>query len=133
MLMSHDATHAKEVAKAELVRVDAMLQAERQKRERELTERRVQVRARQDMAAKMEKRERTRLDIQQEAKGDLSEAQEQALRQTAVTNQLNSEANHAGRWLQHSHFSCTAKQPRLHATPRDASRTLGSLQLLRHA
>ncbi|XRB09562.1 outer dynein arm-docking complex subunit 3 [Pycnococcus provasolii] len=95
MLMSHDATHAKEVAKAELVRVDAMLQAERQKRERELTERRVQVRARQDMAAKMEKRERTRLDIQQEAKGDLSEAQEQALRQTAVTNQLNSEANQA--------------------------------------
>lgn len=43
VLMSHDAHHSKEVAKAELASVDMELQADRLKRERELTAHRQQV------------------------------------------------------------------------------------------
>jgi len=40
--MSHDANHAKEIAKAELGKVDLQLLAERQQREKDLQERRAQ-------------------------------------------------------------------------------------------
>ena len=42
--MSHDANHAKEIAKSELGKVDLTLLAERQQREKDLQERRAQVR-----------------------------------------------------------------------------------------
>jgi hypothetical protein len=54
--MSHDANHAKEIAKGDLVKVDMLLLAERQQREKELQERRAQVRARQEMNAKLQHR-----------------------------------------------------------------------------
>lgn len=46
VLMSYDANHAKEVAKAELTKVDQMLMQERANREQDLAERRAQVRIR---------------------------------------------------------------------------------------
>eukprot|EP00899_Mesostigma_viride_P002513 jgi/Mesvir1/12262/Mv00477-RA.1 len=60
ILMSHDAQHAKDAAKSELSKVDNLLLAERQQREKELTERRAQVKAKQEMTQKLEERERLR-------------------------------------------------------------------------
>lgn len=93
ILMSHDANHAKEVAKAELVKVDAQLAQERQNREKELVERRGQVRARQELNAKMEAREKSRVEIQLEAQGDLNAKQEAVLTKTVVSNSLYHAAN----------------------------------------
>jgi len=91
--MSHDANHAKEIAKGELSRVDLQLTSERQQREKDLQERRTQVRARQEMNSKMEQRDKLRKDIQSEAQGDLSMEQEDALKKTVVTNVLFHEQN----------------------------------------
>jgi len=93
VLMSHDANHAKEIAKADLTKVDGQLTEERQKREKDLQERRAQVRARQEMNARMEQRDKMRKDIQSEAQGDLSADQENALKETVVTNVMFHEQN----------------------------------------
>ena len=93
VLMSHDANHAKEVAKAELAQVDEQLARERLRRERELAERRSSVRAKQEMLAKQEAREKQRRDIQLEAMGDLGEEQERALKGAAVATILQDAAN----------------------------------------
>jgi len=93
ILMSHDANHAKEVAKAELAKVDSVLNAERAARDKDLADRRQQVRARQEMNARMQQRDAARIDIQLEAQGDLSQKQEEALKKSVVTNQLYHEMN----------------------------------------
>ena len=73
LLMSHDASHAKDVAKAELGRLAAAINEERKAREKELAERRSAVEARQQMNDRMEEREKARREIVLEAQGDLSE------------------------------------------------------------
>ena len=73
LLMSHDANHAKDVAKAELGRLAASINSDRKAREKELHERRSAVEARQQLNDRMEERERARREIKLEAQGDLSE------------------------------------------------------------
>eukprot|EP00908_Phaeocystis_cordata_P017239 Transcript_28569.p1 GENE.Transcript_28569~~Transcript_28569.p1 ORF type:complete len:374 (+),score=152.52 Transcript_28569:757-1878(+) len=91
--MSHDAAHAKDVAKADLSRLTALINEERKARDKELGERRSAVDARQQMNERMEERERARREIVLEAQGDLSEQAEQALKQNVVTNALHHTLN----------------------------------------
>jgi len=93
LLMSHDASHAKDVARAELVRLQSLVAEERKAREKELNERRNAVTAREEMHTRMMERERARQDIVLEAKGDLSEEAEQALKKNLVTNALHHQLN----------------------------------------
>ena len=93
LLMSHDAAHAKDVAKADLSRLTALINEERKARDKELGERRSAVDARQQMNERMEERERARREIVLEAQGDLSEQAEQALKQNVVTNALHHTLN----------------------------------------
>merc|ERR1719382_1003564 len=93
LLMSHDASHAKDVAKAELNKLAALVEEERKAREKELAERRSAVTAREEMNDRMEEREKARRDIVLEAHGDLSEQAEQALKQSVVTNALHHQLN----------------------------------------
>ena len=91
--MSHDASHAKDVAKAELSKLQALVAEERKAREKELTERRNAVQAREEMHTRMVDREKARHDIVLEAKGDLSTEAESALKQNVVTNALHHTLN----------------------------------------
>eukprot|EP00163_Fabomonas_tropica_P028352 TRINITY_DN574_c1_g1_i2.p2 TRINITY_DN574_c1_g1~~TRINITY_DN574_c1_g1_i2.p2 ORF type:complete len:438 (+),score=180.01 TRINITY_DN574_c1_g1_i2:3654-4967(+) len=59
-LMSHDAHHAKEVARADLQRYQVQLEEERSQRQKELTEMRALVQAKSEMNQRMEKREKQR-------------------------------------------------------------------------
>jgi len=93
LLMSHDASHAKDVAKADLGRLAASINEDRKSREKELAERRSAVEARQQMNDRMEEREKARREIVLEAQGDLSEQAEQALKQNVVTNALHHTLN----------------------------------------
>jgi len=93
LLMSHDASHAKDVAKAELLKLQSLVAEERKAREKELTERRNAVQAREEMHNRMVEREKARHDIVLEAKGDLSNEAEQALKQNVVTNALHHTLN----------------------------------------
>ncbi|GBG73684.1 hypothetical protein CBR_g17026 [Chara braunii] len=65
LLMSHDANHAKEVAKAELERVDAQLLSDKQRREKDIAERRGQAKAKQDLNARLEAREKKRREYEE--------------------------------------------------------------------
>jgi len=86
VLMSHDANHAKEVAKSELMKVDGTLTQERASREKEIQERRAQVREKQKMNAQMEARDKKRKDIAAEAQGDLSVKEEQQMKKAVAAN-----------------------------------------------
>ena len=93
LLMSHDASHAKDVAKGELGRLQGLVGEERKARDKELSERRSAVHAREEMNTRMEEREKARRDIVLEAQGDLGEKAEQALKQNVVTNALHHTLN----------------------------------------
>jgi hypothetical protein len=93
LLMSHDASHAKDVARAELVKLQSLVAEERKAREKELTERRSAVTAREEMHTRMVEREKARQDIVLEAKGDLSTEAEEMLKKNLVTNALHSKLN----------------------------------------
>ena len=93
LLMSHDASHAKDVARAELVKLLSLVGEERKAREKELNERRNAVSAREDMHTRMVEREKARQDIVLEAKGDLSAEAEEALKKNLVTNALHHQLN----------------------------------------
>ena len=92
-LMSHDAGHAKEASKSELLRLEAILQKERVERERELAERRAQLTKRTKMIENLAEREKKRKDIQMAAVGDLDNEQEEAMQRNHVTNRLNRASN----------------------------------------
>ena len=66
---------------------------ERKARDKELSERRSAVHAREEMNTRMEEREKARRDIVLEAQGDLGEKAEQALKQNVVTNALHHTLN----------------------------------------
>jgi len=91
--MSHDASHAKDVARAELVKLQSLVGEERKAREKELNERRNAVTAREEMHTRMVEREKARQDIVLEAKGDLSAEAEEALKKNLVTNALHHQLN----------------------------------------
>jgi len=93
LLMSHDASHAKDVARAELAKLQSLVSEERKAREKELTERRNAVLAREEMHTRMVEREKARQDIVMEAKGDLSTEAEEALKKNLVTNALHHQLN----------------------------------------
>ena len=93
LLMSHDASHAKDVARAELLKLQSLVGEERRAREKELTERRNAVTAREEMHTRMVEREKARQDIVLEAKGDLSTEAEEALKKNLVTNALHHQLN----------------------------------------
>merc|ERR1719313_1458329 len=93
LLMSHDASHAKDVAKAELAKLQSLVSEERKAREKELSERRSAVTAREEMHNRMVEREKARQDIVLEAKGDLSSEAEEALKKNLVTNALHHQLN----------------------------------------
>jgi len=93
LLMSHDASHAKDVARAELAKLQSLVGEERKAREKELNERRNAVHAREEMHTRMVERERARQDIVMEAKGDLSTEAEEALKKNLVTNALHHTLN----------------------------------------
>jgi len=93
LLMSHDASHAKDVARAELAKLQSLVTEERKAREKELTERRNAVQAREEMANRMVEREKARQDIVLAAKGDLSGEAEEALKKNLVTNALHHQLN----------------------------------------
>ncbi|KOO27435.1 neurofilament triplet l [Chrysochromulina tobinii] len=93
LLMSHDASHAKDVARAELAKLQSLVSEERKARDKELTERRSAVSAREEMATRMMEREKMRQDIVMEAKGDLSTQAEEALKKNLVTNTLHHKLN----------------------------------------
>jgi len=93
LLMSHDASHAKDVARTELTKLQALTEEERKAREKELDERRNAVTAREEMHSRMVEREKARLEIIQEAKGDLSQEAEEMLKKNLVTNALQHKLN----------------------------------------
>ena len=93
VLMSHDANHAKEMSKAELIRVEMELAAERIQREKELAERRHQVRVKQEINARMERQENARRENMALQRGDLNEVQENKLKQKMVVTDLSTENN----------------------------------------
>ena len=93
LLMSHDASHAKDVARSELVKLQSLVGEERKARDKELGERRNAVSAREEMHNRMVEREKARHDIMLEAKGDLSAEAEDALKKNLVANALHHQLN----------------------------------------
>jgi len=93
LLMSHDAAHARDAAKAELTNLQSMIQAERKAREKELTERQNAMKARRELNERMEERERIRREILREASGEADEDAEAALRAKVLANAASSGAN----------------------------------------
>merc|ERR1711939_543849 len=63
VLMSHDAQHAKEVAKGELLKLEHTLTEERKQREKELADRRALVQQKVEMNQRMEKRDKMRREM----------------------------------------------------------------------
>merc|ERR1712127_592276 len=61
--MSHDAQHAKEVAKAELLKLEHQLMEEKKQREKELADRRALVQQKVEMNQRMEKRDKMRREM----------------------------------------------------------------------
>mmetsp|Transcript_10765 Transcript_10765/g.22417 ORF Transcript_10765/g.22417 Transcript_10765/m.22417 type:complete len:548 (-) Transcript_10765:362-2005(-) len=89
ILMSHDANHAKELAKSELVKTDQALMNEREKRERELMERRNQLKIRQELNNRAEARNQAILQSALDAAGDrvaMEEAQRMKETQAVKNN-----------------------------------------------
>merc|ERR1711976_104122 len=76
--MSHDANHAKEIAKAELAQFRAAYEEERRQKDKELSERKQYVQSRIDQTQKLEKRERLRRTQEMEAQQRQLEEQQKA-------------------------------------------------------
>lgn len=93
VLMSHDANHAKDQAKAELIRSEYQLHVERANRDKDLQERRAQVKATQEMNAKIAARDHKRAEIKREAQGDLSAQDEKELTAIVLKNDITHENN----------------------------------------
>lgn len=76
--MSHDANHAKEIAKAELAQFRAAYEEERRQKDKELTERKQYVQSRIDQTQKLEKREKMRRTQELEALQKAEEEKQKA-------------------------------------------------------
>lgn len=76
--MSHDANHAKEIAKAELAQFRAAYEEERRQKDKELTERKQYVQSRIDQTQKLERREKMRRNQELEAMQKAEEEKQKA-------------------------------------------------------
>jgi chromosome segregation ATPase len=89
LLMSTDATHARDVARQELGKAEALALEERRAREAELRSRRTLVDAQKAVMSRMGVRDLHRRDVILEAKGDLNEEQEEKLREEVLATQVS--------------------------------------------
>lgn len=92
-LMAQDATRAKDDAKAELATVDDELARERERREKDLAERRTSIRVKQELFARQDARLERRRAIKLEAMGDLPEEGENKLLAAPMATALKDAAN----------------------------------------
>jgi myosin heavy subunit len=83
--MSHDANHAKEIAKAELAQFRAAYEEERRQKDKELTERKQYVQSRIDQTQKLEKKEKLRRTQELE---NLHKSEEEKLKEGMLKSAL---------------------------------------------
>eukprot|EP00967_Tisochrysis_lutea_P156022 scaffold313592_cov27-Tisochrysis_lutea.AAC.2 len=86
LLMSHDAAHARDVAKAELSKLQSTIEAERKARGKELTDRQNAVKARRELNQRMEERERIRREILSEGSRETERDAEDTLTSGSRSN-----------------------------------------------
>jgi coiled-coil domain-containing protein 151 len=86
MMMSHDAQHAKEVAKAELQKYEQQMAEEKRMREKELAERKALLQSKVEQAQRLEQKAKEKREKQLQAEGDLDKEGEDDLRATVTSN-----------------------------------------------
>jgi hypothetical protein len=91
VLMSHDATHAKEVAKAELLKLEAIIAEERKHREKEVQERKQQMQQKLELSKRMQGRIDMRRSQHLAVDGELDEEQENKLIKQQVLGRAKEE------------------------------------------
>lgn len=89
LLMSNEASHARDVARQELGKAEAIAADEKKHRETELRARRALVDAQKEVMARMGTRDSRRKDIILEAKGDLDAENEERLREEYVAKNVS--------------------------------------------
>lgn len=93
VLMSHDAQHAKEVAKAELLKLEHQLMEEKKQREKELADRRALVQQKVEMNQRMEKRDKMRREMALVEGGEQSDAGEANMKKSLFSTAFHSALN----------------------------------------
>ena len=93
VLMSHDANHAREVAKIELHTIEGQVATERNLRSRELKERRQQMKAKKELHAKIRKREKEKQDALSKEADSAHHAMHVARKLKAQAEREDSEIN----------------------------------------
>lgn len=94
VLMSHDAQHAKEVAKAELLKLEHQLMEEKKQREKELADRRALVQQKVEMNQRMEKRDKMRREMALVESGEQGgDAGDASLKKTMFSTAFHSALN----------------------------------------
>mmetsp|Transcript_10667 Transcript_10667/g.16893 ORF Transcript_10667/g.16893 Transcript_10667/m.16893 type:complete len:553 (-) Transcript_10667:21-1679(-) len=94
VLMSHDAQHAKEVAKAELLKLEHQLMEEKKQREKELADRRALVQQKVEMNQRMEKRDKMRREMAMVEGGEQGgDAGDASLKKTMFSTAFHSALN----------------------------------------
>lgn len=95
VLMSHDAQHAKEVAKAELLKLEHQLMEEKKQREKELADRRALVQQKVEMNQRMEKRDKMRREMAMVEGGEqgAGDAGDASLKKTMFSTAFHSALN----------------------------------------
>jgi hypothetical protein len=96
-MMSHDATHARDVARNELAQFRHSHEEARRVREKELAERKSYVESRIEQTRRMEQRDEKQREAERAAKGDLTEEQERELRKKEAAEAFASEGAAANR------------------------------------
>lgn len=89
LMLSGDATHAKEAALHELEKVKERLVESRKQRGRELKGKKDVVSMRSDITSRMEKREQLRQDLLAKAQGDLNAEEENNLKRSLAVNAMS--------------------------------------------
>ncbi|KAG8461084.1 hypothetical protein KFE25_003653 [Diacronema lutheri] len=89
LLMANEAAHARDLAKQDLAKTEALALEERRHREAELRSRRTLVEAQKAVMSRMDVRDQRRRSVILEAKGDLDDEQEERLREEAAATQAS--------------------------------------------
>ena len=93
VLMSHDAQHAKEVAKAELLKLEHQLMEEKKQREKELADRRALVQQKVEMNQRMEKRDKMRREMSLVEGAEQSDAGDATTKKSLFSSAFHSALN----------------------------------------
>jgi coiled-coil domain-containing protein 151 len=91
--MSHDAQHAKEVAKAELLKLEHQLMEEKKQREKELADRRALVQQKVEMNQRMEKRDKMRREMSLVDGAEQSDAGDATTKKSLFSSAFHSALN----------------------------------------